>query len=106
MHRYIASIVAVVAFFVLTACSGKGSDAQGNVPDKMVRTHGDSLALAARFTGDFEHFLCTIYWRLRAFPGRHRQSGALPCSSSHSQACLAIFFCYIKKNIYLCGQNS
>ena len=57
MHGYIASIVAVVAFFVLTACSGKGSDAQGNVPDKMVRTHGDSLALAARFTGDFEHFL-------------------------------------------------
>ena len=57
MHRYIASIVAVVAFFVLTACSGKGSDAQGNVPDKMVRTHGDSLALAARFTGDFQHFL-------------------------------------------------
>ena len=49
--------MAVVAFFVLTACSGKGSDAQGNVPDKMVRTHGDSLALAARFTGDFEHFL-------------------------------------------------
>ncbi len=57
MHGYIASIVAVVAFFVLTACSGKGSDAQGNVPDKMVRTHGDSLALAARFTGDFQHFL-------------------------------------------------
>ncbi len=57
MHGYIASIVAVVAFVVLTACSGKGSDAQGNVPDKMVRTHGDSLALAARFTGDFQHFL-------------------------------------------------
>ena len=57
MHGYIASIVAVVAFVVLTACSGKGSDAQGNVPDKMVRTHGDSLALAARFTGDFKHFL-------------------------------------------------
>ena len=57
MHRYIASIVAVVAFVVFTACSGKGSDAQGNVPDKMVRTHGDSLALAARFTGDFQHFL-------------------------------------------------
>ena len=49
--------MAVVAFVVLTACSGKGSDAQGNVPDKMVRTHGDSLALAARFTGDFQHFL-------------------------------------------------
>ena len=49
--------MAVVAFVVLTACSGKGSDAQGNVPDKMVRTHGDSLALAARFTGDFKHFL-------------------------------------------------
>ena len=57
MHGYIASIVAVVVFVVLTACSGKGSDAQGNVPDKMVRTHGDSLALAARFTGDFQHFL-------------------------------------------------
>ena len=57
MHRYIIAIVAVVACVVFTACSGKGSDAQGNVPDKMVRTHGDSLALAARFTGDFEHFL-------------------------------------------------
>ena len=57
MYRYIASIVAVVAFVVLTACSGKRSDAQGNVPNKMVRTHGDSIALAARFTGDFQHFL-------------------------------------------------
>ena len=57
MYRYITGIVTVVAFVVLTACGGKGSDAQGNVPDKMVRTHGDSLALAARFTGDFEHFL-------------------------------------------------
>ena len=57
MYRYIASIVAVVAFVVLTACSGKRSDAQGNVPTKMVRTHGDSIALAARFTGDFQHFL-------------------------------------------------
>ena len=57
MYRYIASIVAVVAFVVLTACSGKRSDAQGSVPTKMVRTHGDSIALAARFTGDFQHFL-------------------------------------------------
>lgn len=57
MYRYVASIVAVVAFVVLTACSGKRSDAQGNVPTKMVRTHGDSIALAARFTGDFQHFL-------------------------------------------------
>lgn len=57
MYRYIASIVAVVAFVVLTACSGKRNDAQGNVPTKMVRTHGDSIALAARFTGDFQHFL-------------------------------------------------
>ena len=57
MYRYIASIVAVVAFVVLTTCSGKRSDAQGNVPTKMVRTHGDSIALAARFTGDFQHFL-------------------------------------------------
>ena len=57
MYRYIASIVAVVAFVVLTACSGKRSDAQGNVPTKMVRTRGDSIALAARFTGDFQHFL-------------------------------------------------
>ena len=95
MHRYIASIVAVVAFFVLTACSGKGSDAQGNVPDKMVRTHGDSLALAARFTGDFEHFLAVTDSQARCH--------ALAPIRKHV---LRFFFCYIEKNIYLCGQNS
>lgn len=42
---------------MFTACGGKGSEKQGEVPSGLVRNHGDSIALAARFTGDFEHFL-------------------------------------------------
>ena len=42
---------------MLTACGGKGSEKQGNIPAKRIATRGDSIALAARFTGDFEHFL-------------------------------------------------
>lgn len=42
---------------MFTACDGKGSGKQGKVSPGLVRTHGDSIALAARFTGDFQHFL-------------------------------------------------
>ena len=42
---------------MLTACGGKGSKKQGDIPTKRIPTRGDSIALAARFTGDFEHFL-------------------------------------------------
>ena len=42
---------------MLTACGGKGSEKQGDIPTKRIPTRGDSIALAARFTGDFEHFL-------------------------------------------------
>ena len=42
---------------MFTACGGKGSGKQGKVSSGLVRTHGDSIALAARFTGDFQHFL-------------------------------------------------
>ena len=42
---------------MITACGGKGSEKQRKVSSGMVHTHGDSIALAARFTGDFQHFL-------------------------------------------------
>ena len=42
---------------MLTTCGGKGSEKQGDIPTKRIPTRGDSIALAARFTGDFEHFL-------------------------------------------------
>ena len=56
-YRYIIGIVAVVTFTVLVVCGGKDNQAQDIVPEKMKCTHADSIALAARFTGDFEHFL-------------------------------------------------
>ena len=55
-YKYIIGIVAVVASLVLTACGGKDSQVQGDIPKK-VCSHGDSIALAARFSGDFEYFL-------------------------------------------------
>ena len=42
---------------MFTACGGKGGEKQGKISSGLVRTHGDSIALAARFTGDFQHFL-------------------------------------------------
>ena len=56
-YKYIIGIVTVVASLVLTACGGKGDRLQGDIPYKMERTHGDSIALAARFSGNFEYFL-------------------------------------------------
>jgi len=56
-HLYKISIVAAVALLGLTACGGNDSNNQGDIPTEMMRTHGDSIALAARFSGDFQHFL-------------------------------------------------
>ena len=38
-------------------CTGKDSRSLSDVPETMVCTHADSIALEARFTGDFKHFL-------------------------------------------------
>lgn len=56
-YKYIIGIVAVVALTVFAACGGKGDRLQGDIPYKLERTHADSIALAARFSGDFKHFL-------------------------------------------------
>ena len=56
-YIYVVGIVAAITLVGFTACDGKGSEKQGGIPKKMMRTRGDSIALAARFTGDFEHFL-------------------------------------------------
>lgn len=48
----------IVAVSVLTACGGSDNKvAINDIPESMKRTHGDSLALDARFTGDFDLFL-------------------------------------------------
>ena len=54
---YIIGIVAAAALLAMTSCGGNASKNQGDIPTKMVATHGDSIALAARFSGDFQHFL-------------------------------------------------
>lgn len=56
-YKYIIGIVAVVALTVFAACGGKGDRLQGDIPYKLERTRGDSIALAARFSGNFEYFL-------------------------------------------------
>ena len=56
-YKYIIGIVAVVALIVFAACGGKNDSLQGDIPYKLERTHADSIALAARFSGDFKHFL-------------------------------------------------
>ena len=50
-------IFIVIATLLIMGCTGKDSRSLSDVPDTMVSTHGDSMALAARFTGDFNHFL-------------------------------------------------
>ena len=56
-YKYIIGIVAVVALTVFVACGGKGDRLQGDISYKLERTRGDSIALAARFSGNFEYFL-------------------------------------------------
>ena len=55
-YKYIIGIVAVVASLVLTACGGKDNQVQGDIYNR-VSNHADSIALAARFSGNFEYFL-------------------------------------------------
>ena len=50
-------IFIVIATLLIMGCTGKGSQSLSDIPDDIVQTHGDSMALAARFTGDFNHFL-------------------------------------------------
>ena len=57
VFRYIfIGVLVLVGIAALTACEGKNEQSQDDIPKK-TRTRGDSIALAARFTGDFEHFL-------------------------------------------------
>lgn len=57
VFRYIfIGVLVLVGIAALTACGGKNEQSQDDIPKK-TRTRGDSIALAARFTGDFEHFL-------------------------------------------------
>ena len=56
IFRYIIGVLVLVGIAALTACEGKNEQSQDDIPKK-TRTRGDSIALAARFTGDFEHFL-------------------------------------------------
>ena len=46
-----------MAALLMVGCTGKDSRSLSDVPETMVCTHADSIALAARFTGDFNHFL-------------------------------------------------
>jgi AraC-like DNA-binding protein len=57
--RYVCAIaiIVVTTLSILTSCSGKDDKNQNRITPQKVCTHGDSLALAARFSGDFEHFL-------------------------------------------------
>ena len=50
-------IYIAMAVLLMAGCTGKGSQNLSDIPDDIVQTHGDSIALAARFTGDFKHFL-------------------------------------------------
>ena len=50
-------IFIAIAALLIMGCTGKDSRSLSDVPETMVQTHGDSIALAARFTGDFNHFL-------------------------------------------------
>lgn len=50
-------IFIAIAALLMTGCKEKDSRSLSDVPETMVCTHADSMALAARFTGDFNHFL-------------------------------------------------
>ena len=55
LHKlYFISFLAVI---LMTGCNDESKKKESGIPEKMTRNHGDSIALAARFTGDFEHFL-------------------------------------------------
>ena len=50
-------MIIAIAALLMVGCKGKDSQSLSDIPEATVRTHADSLALAARFTGDFKHFL-------------------------------------------------
>ena len=50
-------IFIVMAPLLIMGCTGKDNRSLSDIPEAMLRTQGDSIALAARFTGDFNHFL-------------------------------------------------
>ena len=54
---YIYIIGVAVVLSMLMSCGRKDSEVNDVIPEQMVRTPGDSVALAARFTGDFKYFL-------------------------------------------------
>ena len=49
--------ISFLAAILMTGCNDESKKKESGIPEKMTRNHGDSIALAARFTGDFEHFL-------------------------------------------------
>ena len=46
-------IFIVLAALLMVGCTGKDNRSLSDVPETMVCTHADSIALAARFTGDY-----------------------------------------------------
>lgn len=57
MRQKLYLIVFAVIAIIIIGCKGKDSRNLSEIPETMVCTHADSIALAARFTGDFKHFL-------------------------------------------------
>ena len=68
-------IFIVMAALLMVGCTGKDSRSLSDVPETMVCTHADSIALAARFTGDFNHFL--------AVTDSLADAGELVCLDTH-----------------------
>jgi len=58
--RYIYIIGIIIALVGLTACDGKGSQTQDDIPDRRIRNHSDTLALEARKTSDFNRVLAVV----------------------------------------------
>ena len=59
-YKYIIGIVVAIALVGLTACDGKDSQKQSDIPDRRIYNHSDTLALEARKTGDFNRVLAVI----------------------------------------------
>ena len=63
MNRTLHTLVtctAAVALAVVTACGGKGSQPQSDIPDKTTNANADSLVHAAEIAGDYERALILI----------------------------------------------
>lgn len=57
MRQALHLIIYITVLTLTLGCKGKDSQSLSDIPEATVRTHADSIALAARFTGDFKHFL-------------------------------------------------